>query len=105
VKLKLDLHDVYNRGHDIDRALRDIIEEAVRTKATVVEIIPGKGSGQLKKRVLRFMARKRSNLSTIAWRRTRGISGEFSSTSAGSEGHLLTRTRRPTAASQRDTHT
>jgi DNA-nicking Smr family endonuclease len=58
VKLKLDLHDVYNRGHDIDRALRDIIEEAVRTKATVVEIIPGKGSGQLKKRVLRFMDQK-----------------------------------------------
>jgi DNA-nicking Smr family endonuclease len=55
VKLKLDLHDVYNRGHDIDRALLDIIEEAVRIKATTVEIIPGKGSGQLKKRVLRFL--------------------------------------------------
>jgi DNA-nicking Smr family endonuclease len=55
VKLKLDLHDLYNRGYDIDRALLDIIEEAVRTKATVVEIIPGKGSGQLKKRVLRFL--------------------------------------------------
>jgi hypothetical protein len=27
----------------------------VRTKASVVEIIPGKGSGQLKKRVLRFL--------------------------------------------------
>ena len=58
MKLKLDLHDVYNRGHDIDRALRDVIEEAVRTKATVVEIIPGKGSGQLKKRVLRFLDQK-----------------------------------------------
>jgi len=55
VKLKLDLHDIYNRGHDVDKALRDIIEEAVRTKATVVEIIPGKGSGELKKRVLRFL--------------------------------------------------
>lgn len=55
VKLKLDLHDVYNRGHDIDRALVEIIEEAVRVKASVVEIIPGKGSGQLKKRVLRFL--------------------------------------------------
>jgi DNA-nicking Smr family endonuclease len=55
VKLKLDLHDIYNRGDDIDRALRDVIEEAERTKATLVEIIPGKGSGQLKKRVLRFL--------------------------------------------------
>jgi dsDNA-specific endonuclease/ATPase MutS2 len=55
VKLKLDLHEVFNRGQDIDRALRGIIDEAVRTKAPLVEIIPGKGSGQLKKRVLRFL--------------------------------------------------
>ncbi|GLU47249.1 Smr/MutS family protein [Nocardiopsis ansamitocini] len=58
MKLKLDLHDVYNRGSDIDRALRDVINEAVRTKAKTVEIIPGKGSGQLKKRVLRFLESK-----------------------------------------------
>ena len=32
LKLKLDLHDVYNRGHDIDRALREVIEEAVRNE-------------------------------------------------------------------------
>ena len=55
MRLKLDLHEVYNRGHDIDEALLAVIDEAVRTKATVVEIIPGKGSGQLKKRVLRFL--------------------------------------------------
>jgi DNA-nicking Smr family endonuclease len=55
MKLKLDLHDVYNRGQDIDRALRAIIDEAVAKKAPLVEIIPGKGSGQLKKRVLRFL--------------------------------------------------
>jgi DNA-nicking Smr family endonuclease len=55
LKLKLDLHDIYNKGHDIDRALKDVMEEAARTKASVVEIIPGKGSGQLKKRVLRFL--------------------------------------------------
>jgi dsDNA-specific endonuclease/ATPase MutS2 len=58
VKLKLDLHDVYNRGQDIDRALRQVIDEAVAKKATLVEIIPGKGSGQLKKRVLRFLDQK-----------------------------------------------
>ena len=55
VKLKLDLHEIYNRGDDIDRALRAIIVEAVEKKARLVEIIPGKGSGQLKKRVLRFL--------------------------------------------------
>lgn len=58
MKLKLDLHDIYNQGHDIDRALRAIIDEAVAKKAPMIEIIPGKGSGQLKKRVLRFLDQK-----------------------------------------------
>ena len=58
MKLKLDLHDIYHRGGDIDRALRAIINEAVATKAPLVEIIPGKGSGALKKRVLRFLEQK-----------------------------------------------
>jgi DNA-nicking Smr family endonuclease len=55
VKLKLDLHEIYNRGDDIDRALRELIDEAVAKRVKLVEIIPGKGSGQLKKRVLRFL--------------------------------------------------
>nr|WP_246222606.1 Smr/MutS family protein [Phytoactinopolyspora limicola] len=58
VKLKLDLHDVYNRGDEIDRQLRAVIDEAVSKRIKVVEIIPGKGSGQLKKRVLRFLQQK-----------------------------------------------
>jgi DNA-nicking Smr family endonuclease len=58
VKLKLDLHDIYNRGADIDRALQAIMAEAVAKKAPLVEIIPGKGSGQLKKRVLRYLDQK-----------------------------------------------
>jgi dsDNA-specific endonuclease/ATPase MutS2 len=58
MRLKLDLHDVYNRGQDIDRALQGIIDEAIAKRATVIEIIPGKGSGQLKKRVLRFLDQK-----------------------------------------------
>jgi dsDNA-specific endonuclease/ATPase MutS2 len=58
VKLKLDLHEIYNRGDEIEQALRSIIDEAVAKKAPLVEIIPGKGSGQLKKRVLRFLERK-----------------------------------------------
>jgi len=57
-KLKLDLHDIYNRGTEIDAALRAIIDEAIAKKITLVEIIPGKGSGQLKKRVLRFLDQK-----------------------------------------------
>jgi len=58
VKLVLDLHDIYNRGDEIERALRGVMDEAVAKKAKLVEIIPGKGSGQLKKRVLRFLDRK-----------------------------------------------
>lgn len=58
LKLKLDLHPIYNRGGEIDKALRGVIDEAIRKKATEVEIIPGKGSGQLKKKVLRFLEQK-----------------------------------------------
>lgn len=55
-KLVLDLHDFYNKGNVIDSELNRIIEEAVEKRISLVEIIPGKGSGQLKKRVLRFLA-------------------------------------------------
>jgi len=58
MKLVLDLHDIYNRGGEIDRALNGIVREAIAKKATLVEIIPGKGSGQLKKKVLRFLDQK-----------------------------------------------
>jgi DNA-nicking Smr family endonuclease len=58
MKLTLDLHDIYNRGDDIERALQAVIEDAVQKKARLIEIIPGKGTGQLKKRVLRFLDQK-----------------------------------------------
>jgi DNA-nicking Smr family endonuclease len=56
-KLKLDLHPIYNRGASIDAALERILDEAENKRIKLVEIIPGKGSGQLKKRVLRFLDR------------------------------------------------
>lgn len=58
MKLSLDLHDIHNRGEEIEHALLAIIDEAVAKRAPLVEIIPGKGSGQLKKRVLRFLDRR-----------------------------------------------
>ena len=58
MKLKLDLHDIFNKGTQIDKALRDVIDEAIQKKATLVEIIPGKGSGALKKKVIRFLEQK-----------------------------------------------
>ena len=54
-KLKLDLHDIYNRGDQIDSELNRVVQEAVEKRIQLVEIIPGKGSGQLKKKVLRFL--------------------------------------------------
>jgi DNA-nicking Smr family endonuclease len=54
-KLVLDLHDIYNKGYSIDKELNRVITRAVDKGIALVEIIPGKGSGQLKKRVLRFL--------------------------------------------------
>ena len=54
-KIKLDLHDIFNKSQAIEAELNRVIEEAMRKKITLVEIIPGKGSGQLKKHVIRFL--------------------------------------------------
>lgn len=58
MKLTLDLHPLYNRGAAIDQALQAVIDEAVAKRIKLVEIIPGKGSGALRKHVLRFLQRK-----------------------------------------------
>ena len=57
-KIKLDLHDIFNKGRTIDAELRRVVDEAVAKRIALVEIIPGKGSGQLKKNVLRFLDQK-----------------------------------------------
>ena len=54
-KIKLDLHDIFNKGRTIDAELQRVIDEALAKRIALVEIIPGKGSGQLKKHVLRFL--------------------------------------------------
>ena len=56
-KIKLDLHDIYNRGDRIDAELARVLAEAEAKRIRTVEIIPGKGSGALKKRVLRYLER------------------------------------------------
>ena len=55
-KIVLDLHDIYNKSFTIDAELNRVIAEAIEKKIALVEIIPGKGSGQLKKRILRFLS-------------------------------------------------
>jgi len=62
-KLKLDLHDIYNDSRALDEELNRVIQEAIRKKISLVEIIPGKGSGALKKKVLRFL--NQSHIKTL----------------------------------------
>ncbi|MFC1945305.1 Smr/MutS family protein [Chloroflexota bacterium] len=54
-KIVLDLHDIFNKSFTIDEELNRVIVEAEEKRIALIEIIPGKGSGQLKKRVLRFL--------------------------------------------------
>ena len=54
-KIKLDLHYIFNKGGAIEAEINRVIRDAVDKKISLVEIIPGKGSGQLKKHVLRFL--------------------------------------------------
>lgn len=58
MKLKLDLHDIYSHGDKLEGSVRDIMQQAWDKKASEVEIIPGKGSGQLKKWLLRFLEKE-----------------------------------------------
>ena len=54
-RIKVDLHAIYNNSRAIDAALENAFEEAISKKIREIEIIPGKGSGQLKKKVLRYL--------------------------------------------------
>ena len=54
-RIKLDLHDIYNNGAAIDKALQNAFDDAISKKIREIEIIPGKGSGQLRKKVERFL--------------------------------------------------
>jgi DNA-nicking Smr family endonuclease len=54
-RIKLDLHDIYNNSAAIDKALNQAFSDAVEKRIKEIEIIPGKGSGQLRKKIDRFL--------------------------------------------------
>ena len=56
-RLKVDLHEICSDGGAIEATLEQAMAQAVSKWLELVEIIPGKGSGQLKKHVLRFLQR------------------------------------------------
>lgn len=57
-RMTVDLHPIYNRSRSIDEALQEAIRKVKEDNIKEVEIIYGKGSGQLKKRVLKFLDQK-----------------------------------------------
>ncbi len=56
--LHLDLHPIAKNSKALDDALNELLDEAEVKRVKRAEIIPGKGSGQLMKRVKRFLAQK-----------------------------------------------
>ncbi|MCL7430180.1 Smr/MutS family protein [Streptomyces sp. YS415] len=56
--ISVDLHPIFRNNQDIELALRRTLFRALHTGEDMVEFIPGKGAGQLKQRVLTFLAQK-----------------------------------------------
>ena len=56
--LHLDLHAIAKNSRAIDDALLSLISEATKKRVKTAEVIPGKGSGQLMKRVKKFLSQK-----------------------------------------------
>jgi hypothetical protein len=54
--ITVDLHPIIKSDRDIDSAVRSAIFRAVAQQVAVLELIPGKGSGTLKRRVLAKLA-------------------------------------------------
>lgn len=54
----LDLHPIAKNGRAIEEALLELMDNAVEKRLKSAEIIPGKGTGQLMKKVKKFLDRK-----------------------------------------------
>jgi len=54
-KHSIDLHNIFNKKKELEASLNDAFFFCIDKKIKTLEIIHGKGSGQLKKRVIRFL--------------------------------------------------
>jgi len=81
-KLKLDLHDIYNRGGQIDAELNRIIQEAIDKRVALVEISPGKAAASLRNACFAFSTRRKSASSITASKKMTRILDAYSSTFA-----------------------
>ncbi|WP_274038099.1 Smr/MutS family protein [Actinacidiphila cocklensis] len=52
------MHPIFRNNRDIDVALRQTLFKAAATGVDVVQIIPGKGTGRLRQRVLAVLSQK-----------------------------------------------
>jgi len=58
-RFKCDLNDIPLKGCSIENELNSAIEEAVKKRVSYLEIIFTKDNGEMKKRVLRFLAQSK----------------------------------------------
>ncbi len=56
--LHLDFHPVAKDSKKFEAALSELFEEAAKKRVKAAEIIPGKGSGQLMKKLKRWLNQK-----------------------------------------------
>ena len=56
--MTLDLHPIFRDQRAIDRAVREAVFKAAATGVDILEIIPGKGSGTLKRRILASLGQR-----------------------------------------------
>lgn len=55
-RFKLDLNDVRVDGRAVENELERAIDEAMSRRVTYLEVVFGEDKGEIKKRVLRFLA-------------------------------------------------
>lgn len=55
-RVKLDLRDIAIEGRVVEAELNRAVEESVRGRVAFLEIFFGRDNGEMKKRVLRFLA-------------------------------------------------
>ena len=55
-RVKLDLGDVVHKGRVVEAEIGRAIDESVDKRVAYLEIVFGKDNGEMKKRVIRFLA-------------------------------------------------
>jgi DNA-nicking Smr family endonuclease len=57
-KIRIDLHPIFNKGLEVESEINRAFDKAEKERIPVIEIISGKGSSELKKRVMLILSKK-----------------------------------------------